>query len=221
MRAMILAAGRGERMGELTTHVPKPLLRVGEHCLIEYSITNLKRAGIDEIVINISYHAEQIKTHLGDGSRYGVKLFYSEEKERLETGGGIFQALPLLGNDPFIVLSCDVITDFPLSTLPKQPKGLAHLVLVQNPTYHPRGDFGLINDMISLSAAPTLTFANVSVMRPELFANCELGHFRLGKLLMPAIQNNQMTGESYQGLWYNVGTPDDLAQVRSRLHELI
>lgn len=221
MRAMILAAGRGERMGELTAQTPKPLLRVGEHCLIEYSIANLKRAGIEEIVINVSYHAEQIKTHLGDGKRYGVKLFYSEEKERLETGGGIFQALPLLGSDPFVVLSCDIITDFPLSTLPKQPTGLAHLVLVQNPSYHPRGDFGLVNDMVDLSAAPALTFANISVMRPELFANCDPGHFRLTKLLMPAIQNKQMTGECYQGLWYNVGTPDDLVQVRSRVNELI
>ncbi len=124
MRAMILAAGRGERMGELTMQTPKPLLRVGEYYLIEYVIVNIKRADIQEIVINISYQGEQIKAFLGDGSRYGVKIFYSEEKERLETGGGIFQALPLLGDKPFIVVSGDVITDFPLSRLPQEPDGI-------------------------------------------------------------------------------------------------
>src|SRR5262245_47836758 len=138
-KAMILAAGRGERMGELTSLQPKPLLRVAGHYLIEYAIANIKRAGISDIVINVSYRADQIKSALGDGKRYGVNIVYSEEKERLETGGGIFQALPLLGNEPFLVYSCDIITNYPLNLLPHQPNGLAHLIMVTNPVYHPHG----------------------------------------------------------------------------------
>ena len=148
MRAMILAAGRGKRMGALTQHTPKPLLKMGDNYLIEYSIANLVRAGIKNIVINISYQGEQIKTALGDGKRYGAAISYSEEAERLETGGGIFNALPLLGNEPFLVVSSDIITDYALTTLPKQPDGLAHLVLVSNPVYHPDGDFGLANGRV-------------------------------------------------------------------------
>jgi MurNAc alpha-1-phosphate uridylyltransferase len=210
MRAMILAAGRGERMGELTRHTPKPLLRVGEHYLIEYAIFNLHRAGIHEIVINTSYHGDQIKAALGDGHQYGVHLVYSEEKERLETGGGIFQALPLLGDDPFIVLSADVITDYPLANLPTEPDGLAHLVMVNNPPYHPQGDFGLRDHHLHLDSAPKLTFGNIGVYRKALFQDCTPGHFRLASLLTPAIEKQQVTGEHYLGSWFNVGTPDDL-----------
>lgn len=210
MRAMILAAGRGERMGALTANTPKPLLRVGDHYLIEYAIASVKRAGIQEIVINVSYLAEQIKQAIGDGEKYGVSIVYSEEAERLETGGGILQALPLLGDDPFMVLSCDVIADYPLMQLPKEPDGLAHLVMVANPHYHPRGDFALVDGKIKLDE-PKLTFGNISVLRPELFAACTAGHFRLTKVLMPAIEKAQVSGEYYQGLWYNIGTPEDLA----------
>jgi MurNAc alpha-1-phosphate uridylyltransferase len=182
--------------------------------LIEYAIFSLKRAGINEIVINISYHAEQIKSVLGNGKRYGVHFAYSEEEQRLETGGGILQALPLLGKEPFIVLSCDVITDYPLCQLPRCPDGLAHLVMVNNPAYHPDGDFGLCDGRLDMNAKPALTFGNISVIHPELFAGCEPGHFRLTKLLIPAVLNRQMTGEHYQGTWHNVGTPDDLNRAR-------
>jgi MurNAc alpha-1-phosphate uridylyltransferase len=208
---MILAAGRGERMGALTVQTPKPLLRVGQHYLIEYAIANLKQAGISEIVINVAYRGEQIQDALGDGSRYGVALLYSPEPERLETGGGIFQALPLLGDQPFIVLSADVITDYPLAQLPKDLDGLAHLIMVPNPPYHPAGDFGLRGKYIDITSTPKLTFGNVSVLSPSLFANCEPGYFRLGEVLLPAITNQLITGEHYTGLWYNVGTPADLA----------
>lgn len=215
MRAMILAAGRGERMRELTLNTPKPLLQVRGRYLIEYAISRLVDAGVSDIVINISYLGSQIKEALGDGRRYGVVLHYSDEQERLETGGGIFQALPLLGNQPFIVLSGDVVTDFPLEVLPRQLSGLAHLVMVDNPDYHPNGDFGLVDGNISLTAKPTLTFGNVSLLHPDLFKGCQPGVFKLSSLLMPAILKQQVTGEYYQGEWYNIGTPEDLDAVNA------
>lgn len=213
MRGMILAAGRGARMGALTEHIPKPLLRIGGRYLIEYSLLALVRSGIKEIVINISYRGEQIRAALGDGSRYDAKLYYSEETEALETGGGILQALPLLGSESFVVLSCDVVTSYPLSCLPKEPTGLAHLVLVDNPSYHPKGDFCLLKQRVYCGKESTLTFGNVGVYRPELFANCKPGKFRLGTLLREAILQDRVTGEHYQGLWHNLGTPEDLSQV--------
>jgi MurNAc alpha-1-phosphate uridylyltransferase len=219
-RAMILAAGRGERMGELTAHEPKPLLRVGNHLLIEYAIFRIKQAGIHEIIINVSYRGEQIKTALGDGSQYGVKLTYSDEPERLETGGGIFQALPFFGNEPFLVVSADVITDFPLQQLPTVPEGLAHLVMVKNPSYHPRGDYGLANGKIIRAHENLLTFANVGVYRPELFAQCEPGHFKLTRVLNPAIEASAVTGEQYNGSWFNIGTAEDLQEVNLRIREV-
>ncbi len=215
MRAMILAAGRGERMGELTLHTPKPLLKVGGHFLIEYAIANLKQADITDIVINIAYHQEQITAALGNGHAFGVDIVYSREKERLETGGGILQALPLLGDEPFVVLSSDVICDFPLQQLPKQPTGLAHLMLVANPDFHPRGDFGLVNEYVDMQAKPTYTFGNVGVYRKELFASSNPGHFPLNKLLFPAIERRQITGEFYTGSWFNIGTPEQLQEMNS------
>lgn len=210
MRAMILAAGRGERMGQLTTAIPKPLLQVQGRYLIEYSIISLKNAGITDIVINTAYLGEQIQAALGDGRRYGVAIHYSTEAERLETGGGIFKALPLLGNEPFVVLSADVITDYPLVNLPKHPAHLAHLVVVPNPVYHPQGDFGLQDGLLITNAPAKYTFSNIGVYHPDLFAACRPGHFRLGDLLFSAIERKQITGELYLGGWFNVGTPDDL-----------
>ena len=219
MRAIILAAGRGERMGALTAHVPKPLLRVAGYYLIEYAILSLVRARITEIVINVCYHREQIKAALGDGKRYGATLFYSEEQERLETGGGILHALPLLGDKPFVVLSGDVITDYSLNQLPREPDGLAHLIMVTNPAYNSLGDFGLRAGRLDMQAKPTLTFGNISVLRPELFAGDEPGHFRLATKFIPAILRGELTGEHYQGTWYNIGTAADLEYVNQRARE--
>lgn len=219
MRGMILAAGRGERMGVLTAHTPKPLLRVGGHYLIEYAIASMQRAGIHEIVINIAYHAEQIKTVLGEGSRYGVSIFYSEEKERLEVGGGIFNALPLLGEKPFIVMSSDIITDYPLAKLPQEPRGLMHVVMVDNPPFHPQGDFGLRDGYADQHAEPRFNYSGIAMCRPQLFAHCKPGHFRWSELIMPVIQTGQVTGEHYQGMWYNIGTPDELESVNQRARE--
>lgn len=220
MRAMILAAGRGERMRELTHEMPKPLLKVAGHHLIEYSIYALRKAGITEIIINICYHAEQIKAVLGDGRRYGVTIHYSEEETALETGGGIFQALPLLGDEPFLVMSSDIICDYPLQNLLQEPHGLAHLVLVDNPVFHPGGDFSLSGRHICYDQGQTLTFGNIGVYRPELFAHCHAGRFRLSDVLKPEIINQQVSGEYYKGFWHNVGTPEQLNSVLNHADKL-
>lgn len=212
MRGMILAAGRGLRMGALTDNTPKPLLKVADRYLIEHAIFSLTKIGVQDIVINICYRGEQIKTALGDGSRYGAVFHYSAEQEALETGGGIFQALPLLGDKPFIVLSSDVITDYPLNKLPKEPKHLAHLMLVDNPEFHPRGDFCLREDVLYRAEQNHFTFGNIGVYRPEMFANCQPGKFRLGDLLYQEISRAKVTGEHYRGVWYNMGTPEDLSR---------
>lgn len=216
---MILAAGRGERMGELTRDTPKPLLQVNGHYLIEYALANVKRAGIHDVVINVSYHREQMMAALGDGSRYGLHIIYSEEPERLETGGGILQALPLLGSDPFLLFSSDVITDFSLQHLPTQLSTLAHLVLVDNPTFLPQGDFGLQAGKVSLQARPYLTYANIGVYSPALFEGCRPGHFKLNTLLFPAIEKGFVSGEYFHGTWCNIGTPEQLSHANLRAQE--
>lgn len=213
MRGMILAAGRGQRMRDLTLRTPKALIDVAGKLLIEYSIDALIKNNIHDIVINICYFREQIKAAIGDGSRYGANIHYSEEEEALETGGGIVNALPLLGDDPFLVMSCDIITDFSLQNLPQQLSGLAHLVLVDNPAFHPQGDFSLLEQQVFLSSRATLTFANIGVYRPELFSNCKPEKFPLGPLLKNAAANGQVTGQHYKGRWHNVGTPEDLNHV--------
>jgi MurNAc alpha-1-phosphate uridylyltransferase len=215
MRAMILAAGRGQRMAHLTAETPKPLLRVQGRYLIEFSIASLAKIGVRDIVINIAYLREQIKSALGDGSAYGVRLHYSEEQEALETGGGIFQALPLLGNEPFIVLSCDIISDYPLKNLSLPSKKLAHLVLVDNPDFHQSGDFSLRGNQVFSEGENKLTFGNIGIYSPELFANCNPGKFRLGDVLKEAASRHQVTGEYYQGFWHNLGTPQQLAEVNA------
>lgn len=219
MRAMILAAGRGQRMSHLTAGTPKPLLRVGGRYLIEYPLAALVKIGIQEIVINIAYLGEQIKTALGNGSRYGVRLIYSEEPEALETGGGIFNALPLLGNEPFIVLSSDVITEYPLQHLLQQTEKLAHLVLVDNPDFCPLGDFSLQGHQVFNEGEKKLTYSNVGIFRPELFAGCQPGKFRLADLLRKAIAQQQVTGEYYRGVWHNIGTSQQLAELNAQTSE--
>lgn len=216
MKAMILAAGRGERMRPLTDHTPKPLLIAGGRRLIEYHIAALVNAGITEIVINHAHLGSQIEATLGDGSRYGARIFYSSEGEAgLETAGGIFKALPLLGNAPFMVINGDIWTDYPLLQLPKEPKGQAHLVLIDNPAHHPAGDFVLRERLVSPPAAgdKTLTFSGIGVYRPELFEGCAPGKFPLAPLLRKAMEARAVTGEHYTGRWVDVGTPQ-------RLHEL-
>jgi N-acetyl-alpha-D-muramate 1-phosphate uridylyltransferase len=211
MRGMILAAGRGERMGELTANTPKPLLKLNGLYLIEYSLLSLAKIGVQDVVVNVCYQKEKIIRTLGNGSRYQLNIEYSEEEVALETGGGIVKALPLLGDQPFIVLSSDVVTAYPLQNLPQKPEGLAHLVLVDNPDYHMRGDFCLAGSRIYCGDDQTFTFGNIGVYRPELFDGLSAERFRLGDLLKKEILLENISGEHYQGGWFNIGSPEELS----------
>ena len=211
MKAMILAAGRGERMRPLTDTTPKSLLRIGGQTLIERHVHALARAGITELVINHDHLGEQIVKALGNGNVYGVDIRYSPETGRaLETGGGIFNALSLLGRDPFLVMNGDIWTDFTFERLPEQPDGLAHLIMVDNPEHHPDGDFSLSSGLLSQSGPALLTFSGIGVYRPELFSECTAGAFPLAPLLRRAMDAGQVSGEHYTGSWFDIGTPERL-----------
>ncbi|HEY9198100.1 MAG TPA: nucleotidyltransferase family protein [Gammaproteobacteria bacterium] len=212
MKAMILAAGRGERMRPLTDTTPKPLLRAGGRALIEYHLDNLVRAGITDIVINHAHLGAQIEAALGDGARYGARIRYSPEPEgALETGGGIHRALPLLGEGPFLVINGDIWTDFDYRTLPQDFAGLACLVLIDNPEHHPAGDFHLQGDQVFAEGAPRLTFSGIGLYRAALFAGCAPGQFPLAPLLRAAMARNEVRGMHYPGRWWDIGTPERLA----------
>ena len=219
MKAMILAAGRGERMRPYTDLTPKPLLSVGGRRLIEYHLNALAGIGLSDIVINHAHLGQQIEAVLGDGRRYGVSIHYSAEGEQgLETGGGIFNALPLLGHDPFIVVNGDIWTDYPFARLPRQPQGLAHLVLVDNPEFKDGGDFMLDqHGHVRNDDGTSLTFSGIAVYRPELFAACQAGVFPLAPLLRQAIARGQVSGEHYPGQWVDVGTPQRLQALQDWL----
>ncbi|MDG4552721.1 MAG: nucleotidyltransferase family protein [Candidatus Competibacter sp.] len=218
MKAMILAAGRGERMRPLTDHTPKPLLPVAGQPLIVHQMTALRVAGIADLVINTGHLGAQLAAALGDGGAWGLRIVYSPEPpEALETGGGIFQALPLLGSEPFLVVNGDVWTDYPFARLPTAPVGLAHLVLVDNPSHHPAGDFILRNGQVEETGATRLTFSGISVLRPELFTGRAPGRFPLGPLLRRAIADGRVTGEHYRGGWRDIGTPQRLAELDDEL----
>ena len=216
MKAMILAAGRGERMRPLTDHTPKPLLPIAGKPLIVRHMEALRAAGIRELVINTGHLGEQLPAALGDGRAWSVRIAWSPEPpEALETGGGIFQALPLLGPEPFLVVNGDVWTDYPFARLPTAPAGLAHLVLASNPLHHPQGDFALTDDgRVEESGARRLTFSGISVLRPELFAGCAPGRFPLGPLLRWAMAAGRVSGEFYAGVWLDIGTPQRLAELQ-------
>ncbi len=217
MKAMILAAGRGERMRPLTDHTPKPLLQVAGRPLIEYHITSLVAAGITDIVINHAHLGEIIERVLGDGSQLDANIIYSPESPALETGGGIFNALPLLGDRPFLVVNGDVWTDYPFRRLIKPIGSLAHLVLVANPPHHLDGDFALEDGYVCDSADSRLTFSGLGVYSPELFIRCAHGAFPLAPLLREAMRANQVTGEYYGGAWLDVGTPERLTELDKML----
>jgi MurNAc alpha-1-phosphate uridylyltransferase len=218
MKVMLLAAGRGERMRPLTDEVPKPLLAVGGKALIVHHLEALREAGLRDVVINLGYRGEQLRTVLGNGHRFGVHITYSWEPENaLETGGGIFQVLPLLGSAPFVVVNSDIWSDYPFACLPHDPAGLAHLVLVDNPSHHPRGDFVLQAGQVLDKGEPQLTFSGISVLRPELFAACKPGRFPLAPLLRRAMAQGQVSGEHYPGAWHDIGTPERLQQLDDEL----
>ncbi len=218
MKAMILAAGRGERMRPLTDSTPKPLLEAGGRCLIEHHIAALAGAGITDIVINHSWLGEQIEARLGNGARHGALIRYSPETaERLETGGGIRNALPLLGDAPFIVINGDTWTDFPFDTLPQAPAGLAHLVLVPNPPHNPAGDFALAGRRVINEGPVRHTYSGIAVLRPALFDGQNARVFPLAPLLRAATDRGEVSGEFYAGTWMDIGTPAILEELRRQL----
>ena len=221
MRAMVLAAGRGERLRPITDSLPKPLVRVGGRTLIARHLSALARAGIREVVINLSWLGEQLRAVLGDGGDFGVHISWSEEGPvPLETGGGIFRAVPLLGPEPFLVVNGDIWTDIDFSRLVLAPAAHAHLVLIANPPHHPRGDFALEGGRVINRDSDRLTYSGVGVYRPEFFHDCAPGRFPLLPLLNRAIAAGRARGELHRGEWCDVGTPERLASLEARLREL-
>jgi MurNAc alpha-1-phosphate uridylyltransferase len=223
MRAMILAAGRGERMRPLTDSMPKPLLSAGGKPLMQYHIESLAQIGVRDIVVNLAWKGALIRERFGDGSAFGVTLHYSDEGDQaLETGGGIVNALPLLGETPFIVVSGDVWARYPLERLRTclRDRDLAHLVLVPNPSFHARGDFGLSEGRLLNDAPERYTYANIGVFRPAFFAGCTPGCFPLAPLMRQRIEAGQVGGELFLGPWRNVGTPAQLQDLdRALAHD--
>jgi MurNAc alpha-1-phosphate uridylyltransferase len=213
MKAMILAAGRGERMRPLTDHTPKPLLPVAGKPLIEYHIERLAAAGINELVINHAHLGAKIEAYLQDGHRWGVSIHYSPETAALETGGGIFNALPLLGEEPFLVVNGDIWCDFKFSSMHLAEGQLAHLVMVNNPAHHPQGDFVLSNGQLLEGATDRLTFSGIGVYHPELFSGSHAGAFPLAPLLRKAMQKHRVSGEIHHGVWIDVGTLERLLEL--------
>ena len=213
--AMILAAGRGERMRPLTDHTPKPLLTVRDKPLIVWHIQRLKQAGISQLVINHAHLGEQIEQTLGDGSSLGVSIIYSPEATALETGGGIARALPLLGEQPFLVVNGDVWTDIDYAALALDEHDLAHLVLVSNPSHNPKGDFALNDGRVAAEGEDKLTFSGIGLYQPHLFAGQSEERFPLAPLLRNAMSQNKVGGYQHQGIWMDVGTPERLAEINA------
>ena len=212
---MILAAGRGERMRPLTDHTPKALLRIGGKPLIVWHIERLASAGYRELVINHAYLGSQIEEALGHGDRWGVRIHYSAEGEgkALETGGGIYKALPLLGDQPFLVVNADIFTDLDYASLELPADCLASLVLVDNPPHHRSGDFLLSGGQVSDADGARLTFAGIGIYKPSLFEDCQAGAFPLAPLLRRAMAAGRVCGMHYTGRWSDVGTPERLQQL--------
>jgi N-acetyl-alpha-D-muramate 1-phosphate uridylyltransferase len=218
MKAMILAAGRGERMRPLTDHTPKPLLKVGGKPLIVWHLERLAKAGFKEVVINHAHLGKQIEQVLGDGSKWGLSIQYSPEKIALETAGGIANALHLLGDEPFLVVNGDTFTQVDFASLTINPHVLAHLVLVDNPPQHLNGDFAISNGMLKNTGKQMLTFSGVGVYHPDLFADVVIGQpAKLAPILRKAIDNNVATAQYYQGIWHDIGTPERLAELDKNL----
>jgi N-acetyl-alpha-D-muramate 1-phosphate uridylyltransferase len=217
---MVLAAGRGERLRPFTDTRPKPLIEVGGRALIAWHLAALARAGFRDVVVNLSWLGQQLREALGDGAAFGLRLHYLDEGPvALETGGGILNALPLLGPAPFLVVSADIFTDLDFARVRLEPGALAHLVLVPNPAHHPRGDFGLEGDRVVLGE-PRLTYGNVGIYRPQFFGGCTAGRFPLVEPLRRAISAGGVTGELFTGTWSDVGTPERLAELNGRLAQV-
>jgi len=227
MKAMILAAGLGNRMRPLTDHTPKPLLCAGGKPLIEYHLEKLQRAGVREVIINLAYLGEKIRAHLGDGQRFGLEIIYSSEPEPLETGGALLQALDLLGTNPFLLINGDVWCDLDIAQFIQQPLSatqLGHLLLVTNPEFHPRGDFaladnGLLVDDPDCNHPQRFTFGGISLLKPDIIASYpdKRQKFPLVEVLRRAIAHHQLTGQVHSGHWSDVGTPMRLQELDNYL----
>lgn len=223
--AMVLAAGRGERMRPLTDFTPKPLLEIGGESLIERHIAKLATAGFKRIIVNHAYFGEQIEAALGDGARWGVRISFSAEIEALETAGGIANALGLIGVDAFAVVNSDVYSDYDYdelsaatSRLTHSSNRIAHLVLVDNPAHHPHGDFVLDSGTIVAAAADKLTFSGIAAYRREMFASISPGEKKpLAPLIQEQIRTGRVSGEHYTGRWADIGTPERLASLKDLL----
>lgn len=237
MRALVFAAGRGERMRPLTDHTPKPLLCVGGKPLIAWHLEKLAAIDVRDVVINTSWLAPCFAPVLGDGGQWGLRLHYRfEGATPLETGGGMLNALPLLGDGPFLAVNGDIWTDADFSCLPREPEGLAHLMLVDNPSHHPRGDFALDaagrmhdRDSAVAAASGTFTFSGLGIYRPQLFdhwraiiektpdTDASPPRFKLAPLLRAGMRDGRLSGERHTGRWFDIGTPERLAALDTAL----
>jgi len=217
MIAMILAAGRGERLQPLTDSIPKALVEVQGRSLLEHHLHKLSAAGIETVVINLGWLGERIAERIGSGHDWGLNVVFSPEGENiLETGGGIRRALPLLGDDPFLVINADIYTDIALPPAMPLDNDLGHLVLVRTPAYKPHGDFDLRAGRVIDGDQAELTFSGVAVYRPELFADREHGRFPLAPMLKAAARSGRLGGSLHEGFWEDVGTPERLAALNRR-----
>ncbi len=220
MKAMILAAGRGERMRPLTDASPKPLLKVAGKRLIEYHLENIARAGIEDVVINYAWLGEQFPSALGSGEQFGLRIHYSDEGDKaLETAGGIIRALPFLGTEPFLLVNGDIWTDFEFSNLTEGSSKLSHLmhlVLVPNRDHHPHGDFDLDENHFLLNR-PAYTYSGMGIYSPKIFTKLKIGVQPLAPIIRDMIKQQQVTGQIYSGTWEDVGTPERLADLEVRL----
>ncbi|MGI9248580.1 MAG: N-acetylmuramate alpha-1-phosphate uridylyltransferase MurU [Woeseiaceae bacterium] len=218
MIAMILAAGRGERLRPLTDEIPKSLVEIRGQTLLERHLENIRGAGVKTVVINLGWLGEQIIERVGSGRGYGMEVIYSPEGDNiLETGGGIHKALPMLGSDPFLVVNADIYTDMPVPDIELPVERLGHLVMVPTPYYREQGDFDLSDGLVRNNHAATLTFSGVAIYRPEFFSGCEAGRFPLAPMLREAADAGRLSGELYEGLWADVGTSERLEALESRL----
>ncbi|OUR89002.1 mannose-1-phosphate guanylyltransferase [Methylophaga sp. 42_8_T64] len=221
MKAMILSAGRGERLRPLTDHTPKPLLKAGKYRLIEYLIQSLVKAGFTEIVINTAHLGEQFPKTLGDGSQFDAKITYSPEQQGgLETAGGIINALALLGDEPFLIVNGDIWTDFPFEQLTNftlSPDTFAHLVLVNNPEHNLQGDFALNLGRVNQTEQQRYTYSGIAIYHPKLFSGFKVHRLALKLVLLQAIEQQQISGQLYQGQWSDIGTVERLQQLNAQL----
>jgi N-acetyl-alpha-D-muramate 1-phosphate uridylyltransferase len=218
MKAMILAAGRGERMGNLTQNCPKPLLKVKGRCLIDWHLIKLSEAGFKDIVINVAYLSKEIIEFVGDGSKWGLNISISEEKQALETAGGIKKAIKYLGDEAFAVINADIFSDYNYKNLKNrslQKKSIGHLVLVNNPEHNPKGDFGIMDDgILTMNSERSLTFSGIAIYDPKFFSELAEGKkIKLAPILEIAINKKCIQGELFHGLWSDVGTPKRLDMI--------